>query len=460
MAEPALQQLAELRIPETGAFFDRRAGRWSTLMPAAALLQKATDGDGPGWKPRNWASAPTFASLEETAWATLENYLLEHAQQLDVELSELAPATVTVHDGGDRIQIHAGRQIDGLPVRDAYLTAVISHGNLVLLGLRHWGDVEVSTEPQISAQAALAVVREYLDAVEIEGLGRGARPILVPMAAGRDPRHEPVGEGYRYRLAWTMRLAVGGEPGQWEALVDAHSGELLLFDDTRHYATPREVVGGVYPVSNDGEVPNGVEQTGYPMPYADLTHAGERFFTDGGGNHPVCVEGEVTTALDGPFVRIEDFCGPISEASDQNIDLGTSGGIDCVVPEPGVSSPGNTHAARTTFYELNRISEQARGHLPGNLWLQDQLTAVNIPDFGVPEFNCNAFWDESTVNFFTSGAAAPGLACSNTGEIAGVLDHEWGHGLDDNDAVPTISNPGEGISDVYAALRLNESCIA
>lgn len=29
-------------------------------------------------------------------------------------------------------------------------------------------------------------------------------------------------------------------------------------------------------------------------------------------------------------------------------------------------------------------------------------------------------------------------SCANTGEIAGVFDHEWGHGLDDNDVSPKI----------------------
>ena len=59
------------------------------------------------------------------------------------------------------------------------------------------------------------------------------------------------------------------------------------------------------------------------------------------------------------------------------------------------------------------------------------------------------------VGFYRSGGS-----CSNTGEIAGVFDHEWGHGLDDNDANPSISSPsGEGIADMYMALRLNDSCI-
>jgi hypothetical protein len=67
---------------------------------------------------------------------------------------------------------------------------------------------------------------------------------------------------------------------------------------------------------------------------------------------------------------------------------------------------------------------------------------------------CNAFWGGGAVNFYRSGGG-----CNNTGEIAGVYDHEWGHGMDANDAVPSISNPGEGIADIYASLRLNTSCI-
>ncbi|MCP4248740.1 MAG: endopeptidase, partial [bacterium] len=180
----------------------------------------------------------------------------------------------------------------------------------------------------------------------------------------------------------------------------------LAFRDTLHYATTRKVVGGVYPVSNDGTPPDGIEQAGYPMPYADVTEAAGQRFTDSGGNYPVCVDGPVSTTLTGEFIRIDDFCGALSESSTGDLDLGTSGGIDCDVPSG--ASAGDTHAARTAFYELNRVKETARGHLPANIWLRGQLTAVtDIPDFGFPEFNCNAFWDETTINFFTSGEAAP-----------------------------------------------------
>ena len=334
-----------------------------------------------------------------------------------------------MHDDGDLIQIYVGRRIGVVPVRDSYLTAVINHGNLTLFGAHHWGDVEVATQPSIPSAAAQATLSAHLKGIQLGGDRQEPELILVPTAVGEDPRTVSMGEGYRYRLCWVLRPELPGSLGRWEALVDAHTGELLSFTDTLTYATTRKAVGGIYPISNDGEPPDGIEQPGYPMPYADLTTLSGTLFTDAGGNYPVCVDGEVTTTLSGRYIRIEDFCGPLAESSPGDIDLGTSGGIDCDVPS-GSDSLGNTHAARTAFFELNRIAEQARGYLPGNEWLQRQLTAVtNIPDFGYPEFNCNAFWDETTVNFFTSGSLPQGGPdCSNTGELAGVLDHEWGHG--------------------------------
>jgi hypothetical protein len=454
----AREQLDGLGVRYSGAMFDRRAGRWATLMPDVRLLKA---GDGGAWQALSRAAPGAGSSLEEATRLALLDYLQTNRDLLGIDVAELSPAQFTVHDGGERIQIYAAREINGIPVPGTHLTAVIGHGNLILLGVRHWGDVSVSTAPEVSVKDATQAVAEHLGDLRMDGLRRPAELILVPTAAGRDPAAVAVGAGYRHRLAWVIAPELRGQPGRWEALVDAHNGELLSFVDTRSYATTRTVVGGVFPVSNDGAAPDGVEQAGFPMPFADVTDSGHTSYTDGGGNHPVCVDGEVTTALDGRYIRIDDFCGAIDESSTGDVDLGAGAGQDCDVPIPGESSPGNTHAARTAYYHLNRIAEQARAHLPGNFWLRNQLTAaVNIPDLGVPEYNCNAFWDETTVNFFTSGEAAPGLVCSNTGEIAGVLDHEWGHGLDDNDAMPTISSPGEGIADAYAALWLDDSCIA
>ena len=96
------------------------------------------------------------------------------------------------------------------------------------------------------------------------------------------------------------------------------------------------------------------------------------------------------------------------------------------------------------------MMEIARSRLPSNNWLQGRLTAnMNIAN------TCNAYWNGSTINFYRSGGG-----CGNTGEIAAIFDHEWGHGMDANDVNGGIASPsGEGIADLYSALRLGDSCI-
>jgi len=517
---PALADLQALGLPGDRGLIDPRSGRWGTLTPAEPLVPGRGVGNGLRWQDVAAQPLANERALGAAAWDAFAKYLGANRGALRVDPAQLGrDRQVTVLRGGDVVQIHAPREVGTVPVRDSYLTAVINQGNLVLFGAHQWGDVRTSVIPSIAAGGAHAAVAAHVAPFEADGSWGKTDLVLQPLAADRPAGK--VGDGYDYRLAWVVRPTFAGEHGRYEALVDAHSGELLSFVDTNHYqATTREVVGGVLPVSNDGQAPDGVEQPGWPMPFADLALAGSggavcgngicetgggedclscssdcrgvqsgnpnnrfccgdgdgqnpvgcsdsrctssgfqcttggggtggaAFVTDSGGNLLVCVDGEMTTALSGEFMRMNDDCGAISESTTGAVlDLGTSPGTDCNVA--GGASPGNTRSSRSGFFEMNRIQEQARGQIPANGWLDQQLTAnMNINS------TCNAFWNGATVNFYRSGGG-----CANTGEIAGVFDHEWGHGMDDNDANPSISNPGEGIADVYAAIRLDTSCI-
>ncbi len=437
-ASEAMATLDALGVEPGNAYLDVRGGRWGTLIMSRPLLP----GDGAGNELR-WPGSKAPRDLAEhrrAAWDAFVAYLSDHESALGIDVDELRQPAVTVHRGGDLVQIYAPRIVAGIPVRDSYVTAVISHGNLILMGTRHWGDVKVVPAPFLSGDAAVAVVNDHLGAFAAGASWGKSSLALVPSSAGD--------RAYGYRLTWVTGARIEGDGGNWEAMVDAHSGELLKLEDTNRYATTRRVTGGVLPLSNDGVPPDGVEQPGWPMPFADVTAGGDTVFTDSGGNLLACVEGTATSTLSGRYMHINDSCGAISlSTGGEVLDFGASAGTDC--DTPGVGGPGNTHAARTGFYELNRIQEQARGHLPDNEWLQQQLTAnVNIG------FSCGATWDGVAVNFYSSG-----MGCPNTGEIAGVLDHEWAHGMDANDALPSISSPSEGIADVYASLRLDSSCI-
>ena len=447
-AARAAGDLAALGLPADRGLLDVRGGRWETLLPAEPLLPGAGVGNELTWGTLQRSPPADSAALGQAAWEAARDYLQAHAAALRIDPGQLAAApTVTVLDGGERVWIYVPRLVGGVAVRGSYLDLAINQGNLVLLGTHRWGDVDAAARAELPEVAAQAAVQAHVEPYTVAGSWRASELILVPLARGAEPSQVPVGKGYAYRLAWAIRPTFEDDAGRWEALVDAQSGEVLAFEDTNDYATLRRVQGGVYPVSNDGVVPDGVEQAGWPMPFDRVSTAAGTQTGDGGGNLPIAVDGNVTSTLTGQFIRMNDNCGAISLTSAGDLDFGASGGIDCTTP--GFGGAGNTHSSRTGFYELNRIKEMARGQLPANVWLGQQLSAnMNINNF------CNAFWNGATVNFYRSGGG-----CSNTGEIAGVFDHEWGHGMDANDATPGVSSPGEGIADLYAALRLSDSCI-
>ncbi len=443
-AEKAMVDVADLGAGLATARIDQRSGRFVTLTPATPLLPGTGEGNSLAWDDLGKAAPRSEEALHAAAWQAFRGYLDLHKSRFDLDLNELsADYRIASHNGGELIQIHAPRTIGGIKVRGSHVSAVINRGNLILMGMHQWGDRPlVAKGPRLNEHQAARATENHLDALEIDRHWAKSELIYVPMAVGDTSKSVQFAKGYDMRLVWSVKVLLKNDHGSWEALVDAETGEVLAFEDQNQYA---EAKGGVLPVTNDGIVPDGVEQAGWPMPFLNVTTGSGTQTTDTGGN--LTAAGSLTSSLVGPYVRMNDNCGSISLTQNDNLDFGTSSGTDCVTP--GFGGSGNTHASRTGFYELNKVIEMGRGQLPSNGWLQNQLTSnMNINS------TCNAFWN-GTVNFYRSGGG-----CFNTGEIAGVFDHEWGHGMDANDVNGGIASPsGEGIADVYTALRLNTSCI-
>jgi hypothetical protein len=380
-------------------------------------------------------------------------FVRENATVLGIRPDQLGePRATQISD--DLWQVSAPQVVGGVPVRDARLASTLNSGNMVVLGTETWGNARIDVAPLVKPEQALELGFAFAGGRGAEDvIEREARLEVIPFSPSRYQAGEgfrgPVGKGYGHLLAWTFVFSRPPDVAQWEVMVDAKTGEVLAFQDINRYVK-RRITGGVYPLTSTGICPTpatcGTMQSGSPMPFANTGLAAPNNFTNSGGIFDY-TSGTVTTTLAGQFVRISDTCGAISQSGAGDVSLGgTNGQHDCTT---GGGSAGNTPAARSGFYELNKLKEQARGWLPNNAWLRAQLTAnMNINQ------TCNAFWNGSTVNFYRSGGG-----CRNTGEIAAVFDHEWGHGLDDNDAGGGLSNSSEGYADIAAIYRLQTSCV-
>jgi hypothetical protein len=429
------------------AFKQESGGSWSVHVDRRTGVPLFVQGSGLRLFPADGA-APSRAAVE----TLVREFVTAHETLFKIRNAEM----VLSSEGSgpvdkDHWVLLFTRRVGGLPVDGERFLVDVIRGNLVSFGADRWGAISSLPLKAYDAAAARRVLMSYMSITatdRVEWLDDGTELLgAEPSVASADRRYlGAVGDGIRYHLAYRMALRVAGEPGVWVGQVDATTGRVLSFVDDVRYD---QVKGGVFPASNDGQCTDGCEQPNWPMPHADVTINGTLQNGDALGAFNCSPAGlPAVTTLAGPYVKVQDSCGPISESvtCGDDLDLRSSDGTDCQVPAG--ASAGNTHSSRTGFYHLNRDAERARHWLPSNTWLQSQLVDnVNLSQ------TCNAYWNGVSVNFFLSGGG-----CRNTGEIAGVFLHEYGHGLDANDG-GGYDDPSETYADANAIIALHASCI-
>ncbi|MDD5708859.1 MAG: hypothetical protein PHR35_23330, partial [Kiritimatiellae bacterium] len=339
-----------------------------------------------------------------------------------------------------------------IPVEHAYVGFCLNNGNLVMFGSTYISDTinRLDPTPTISAETAWQILWGFAGKSEPgDEIVEPGRLLIEPVSTAEALSGAQLapGTGMSYRLAFVLAFRRPGVMGTWEARVDAHTGEILSFTDENKYG---HIQGGVYKTDKN---PTQTEVS-MPFPYADY---GSTSFADQGGNFTgstgTCtMTGRTGSAGNVGGVDIVDTCGAASLAANGSglIDFSGGTGTDCTTP--GVGGAGNTHAARTQYWNVSQIKIKAYTYLPTNAWLQGRVTDnVNLNQ------TCNAYWNGSTLNFFHKGAGS----CANTGELPGVSLHEWGHGMDSNDGNGSSpdNGSGENYGDTTAFLQTHESCL-
>ncbi len=331
--------------------------------------------------------------------------------------------------------------MDDIPVEKGSIYFRINNGNLIQVASTRVAPITLDTTPSFTLETAWQILSGYLGDAGISEkdniLNRGALVIIPTTKAGFNPNvySGNIGEMNSFDLAYRLVFRRPGVNGTWEAIIDAHSGEILRFVDTNRYGS---VHGGVY--TTDGFPP----EADRPFPFADI--GGGLYSSEGGtfaGNN-------ATVTLVGKYTHIEDDCGSISNTTTTgDVDFGMSSGTDCTTPTPNNGGPGNTHSARTLFYMATAVNMKARTYLPTNTWLNtDYITCIVNQSAW-----CNATSGGGTINFYQST-----YDCNNLGEIPGVALHEWGHSMDDYDGSGSDSPPVETRADWTATLQTHDSC--
>lgn len=411
----------------------------AVLLPTLATFRS---GEGQGWKVLEWdPNLGTPSSMggppiplvgpgasEDAIRAGIEAFVARNAAAFRANPQQLRITSVT-DLGGERSYVIMGQFIDGIEVIDGRLDFGLWKGNIVLVGSALYQNVDVSLLATVDESSAIALAHNGIPVSDGDGVTHPSRLVVLPVFSGTTPV---------YHLAWEVYLKTNAPENIWRTYVDAHDGTLLWRQgEYAFYEITGTTRGQVEPKS----VYTPPQYVNSPLEDERVTASGSYTgYSDETGAFSVTVPNNTTYSLN------TQFYGYWCNVNNQ------SGGDASLTRDGSPTNPvnfffddTNSHPAeRDVYYHVNDTHDWIKSIDPTFTYLDLVMAAnVNIPS------TCNAYYVNRTVNFYLEGGG-----CNNTGRIADVISHEYGHGITAGEyspnSPPTGSGMGEGFSDIYA----------
>ena len=259
----------------------------------------------------------------------------------------------------------------------------------------------------------------------------------------------PIGteDGISYRVVAEARVMTADPPGDWRALVDAASGEVVWRCNLVRHAISGTVTGAVHGLLPSDPVA--------PLPFANLTvNVGPTPATTGSPGTYSAAGGDtvlVSAGLLGPWCNVDRQDG-VADAS-----------VSTLATDPATVDiafgDGNSHdAERDGFFHVNLVHDYVKALDPG----ADSLDYVT-PCYVNINSTCNAYYNtlDGSLNFYAAGDG-----CPNTATMPDVVYHEYGHAVNheiytqEGQAEGMINGAlHEGMADVLATMILDDPTI-
>ena len=234
------------------------------------------------------------------------------------------------------------------------------------------------------------------------------------------------------RVADQIEVEAHDRPGRWDVFISTDGAPLLRRSKLYFAASTLNFDVGVrYPTGQRHDA---------PAPSANITADGAAITTgnDGTFSWTGASSATVEPGLVGPLVSIVNAAGAVATAS--------------LTAQPGTpltwSLAANEFgdAQLSAFINASISKARARTIVPSiGAWL-DQPLSVTVNENDV----CNAYSTGDDLHFFQ---AAP--TCENTGRLADVVDHEFGHSLHFHAIIAGVgamnASLSEGVADFFAA---------
>ncbi|MCI0582899.1 MAG: hypothetical protein L0227_08390, partial [Chloroflexi bacterium] len=405
----------------------RAEGRvaWSDLTGAPHRIEAV------GWRVASAGALETRADAEAAARAFLDAHrdLLLDGESVAGEDLPLVKA----HRAGDLWLLVFGQRHRGLEVVDGRVDVRLRvDGSIPLAGSQWFAGIEAARVPLVHRSVAAALAMDAVGGDPNDAHLSGGDLAILPI---------PADDGLRYRLVHRVRHESRQPIGVWTSYVDAVDGTVWARENAvRHVDLTGTVTADVLPASPE----DAFELAAFP--HTIVRRNTDSTATDVTGLYTLLgvTAGEtITTPLRALFLEIFDAAGP-------------EGSLSAMAPGAG---PLDFH---WTFAGGDTAEGNAFYHgLLSHDYVQAIDPAFTVLDYRMPcqvniNATCNAFWDGIGINFFRTGNG-----CANTGNIADVVYHEYGHGVTQFTFDPFSPNGAlhEGFSDYLASSMTRQPLI-
>jgi len=350
---------------------------------------------------------------------------------------------------------------NGLKVQNSNLTVRLSSaGDVILWGADVYNDIDIDVTPSIDGnQAGIAAAVGITTPIEATVV----KPSLVvlPIPDRKHPKQN------KYKLVYEVNVhttETNGIPANWYTLVDALSGEIyyrhnevytcgMEHNHSKSCAPTdkkdaRAKVAKAKMAAADIEVT--VQGTVYPTDPANPTsvvNLGNIDLTVGGTNYSLDGNGYVMTSETGTATAVIPlegaWCKIVNDGSSSTPSMTVS--VNDGAPNV-LSIDGDANIIeRSAYNNVNVIHDYMKSILPSFAGMDWKLP-TNVE---ITPHECNAFYNGSSINFYTDN-----VDCYSLAQVNDVVFHEYGHGINYefyNENFMNFQNGamGEGYADVW-----------
>jgi cysteine-rich repeat protein len=419
------------RAPRTHRTIEHRTLASTSLAGWTAMWDRDTDVPLRLWS--RSAPIPGVVADGAIAEAAARAFLVEHLAVLapGAKLTDFTLVSNVLSPKGDVRSIGFVQHVAGMRVLGGSIGLSFKADRLALVSSTASPHVGVAppiqrlSTAELSARAARWLAA---DGHAVTTTSIGTHPIVVPIVRPRVGARTDI----QYRVAEQLEVRATESPGAWHVWLDATTGAPIARASTITYASGQVMfeVPDRYPAGT---------RSAKPAAFAGVTIDGTAATTALDGSVTWAGAGSANVRARGPFITVTNAAGAAIAGTLQLVTGGAATWSQASSETGDAQLSAFIHAGIAKQFAKTRIN-------PSLAWL-DQALTVSVNESG----GCNAFSTGDDIHFLRKNNQ-----CENTGRLADVVYHEFGHSLHAHSIIEGVGSwdgaLSEGLSDILAMM--------